>query len=332
MAGNDKRHGAKRREGSKKGPLVGSGGQARRALKGRGPTPPKEIRTGHPAARRAAAAAKRATSSSSSSGGSGRPPGSRTTRRAASKEGTEIVAGRNSVVEALRAAVPGTTLYVAERIDADDRVREALRLASDRGVPVLEGPRTELDRITEGAVHQGLALQVPPYSYATLGDLLARAEEAGQAPLLLALDGITDPRNLGAIVRSAAAFGAHGVIVPERRAAGMTASAWKTSAGAALRVPVARVTNLTRALQELKSEGLFVAGLDGDGSIEVAALEVADEPLVLVVGSEGKGLSRLVGETCDMVARIPIAATTESLNAGIAASVALYEVARRRQG
>ncbi|RZS87598.1 23S rRNA (guanosine2251-2'-O)-methyltransferase [Motilibacter rhizosphaerae] len=333
MAGNDKRHGARRKEGTKKGPTVGSGGQRRRALQGKGPTPPAEERKAHPAARRAASAAKRAASGGSSQGaGSSRPSGSRPpARRGGPKgEGTELVAGRNSVVEALRARVPATTLYVAERIESDDRVKEALKLAGDLHIPVLEGPRPELDRMTDGTLHQGLVLQVPPYRYATPQDLLERAHDSGRPPLLVALDGVTDPRNLGAAVRSAAAFGAHGVIVPERRSVGMTAGAWKASAGAAARLPVARVTNLTRALRELQNGGVFVAGLDGEGSVEVGELEVASDPLVLVVGSEGKGLSRLVRDTCDLVVRIPIAHDTESLNAGIAASIALYEVARRR--
>jgi 23S rRNA (guanosine2251-2'-O)-methyltransferase len=241
-----------------------------------------------------------------------------------------VVAGRNSVVEALRAGIPVKTMYVAGRIDSDDRVREALRFAADRGLPVLETPRGELDRLTDGAVHQGLALQVPPYEYAHPADLLRAARDAGQAALLVALDGITDPRNLGAIVRSAAAFGGHGVIVPERRAAGMTAGAWKTSAGAAARLPVARATNLTRALQDLQKAGCFVVGLDMDGDVRLPELDVAADPLVLVIGSEGKGLSRLVRQTCDLVASIPMQAATESLNAGVAAGVALYEVARRR--
>ena len=336
MAGNDKRHGAKRREGSKKGPQIGSGGQVRRALKGKGPTPAAVERTGHPKARAAAAAAKRAARSESSTAGGGgsraRGTAPRGARRAGSgaREGNELVAGRNSVVEALRANIPVTTLYVAERIETDDRVREALTIATNRGLPLIEAPRAELDRMTEGAVHQGLVLQVPPYAYLTPAQLVQRAADAAETPLLLALDGVTDPRNLGAIVRSAAAFGGHGVIIPERRSAGMTAGAWKASAGAAVRLPVARVTNLTRTLQELKGEGFFVAGLDGEGSVEIGDLEVATEPLVLVVGSEGKGLSRLVRENCDLVVSVPIAATTESLNAGIAASIALYEVARRR--
>jgi 23S rRNA (guanosine2251-2'-O)-methyltransferase len=241
-----------------------------------------------------------------------------------------MVAGRNSVVEALRAGLPVTTVYVASRIDVDDRVREAMKIAAERGLPMLETPRGELDRLTDGAIHQGLALQVPPYSYAHPSDLLAAADDAGQAVLLVALDGVTDPRNLGAVVRSVAAFGGHGVIVPERRAAGMTASAWKTSAGAASRVPVARATNLTRALEELNASGCFVLGLDMHGDVELPELTLAHDPVVLVVGSEGKGLSRLVRETCDVIVSIPMHAATESLNAGVAAGVALYEVARRR--
>jgi 23S rRNA (guanosine2251-2'-O)-methyltransferase len=149
-------------------------------------------------------------------------------------------------------------------------------------------------------------------------------------PLIVVLDGVTDPRNLGAVVRSAAAFGAHGVVVPERRAAGMTASAWKTSAGAAARLRVARATNRTRTLEAYQAAGLFAVGLAADGGIEVAALEVATEPLVLVIGSEGSGLSRLVAQTCDALVRIPMGGGTESLNAGVAAGIALYEIARKR--
>jgi 23S rRNA (guanosine2251-2'-O)-methyltransferase len=173
---------------------------------------------------------------------------------------------------------------------------------------------------------------VPPYAYAHPDDLVSLATEDGQSPLLVALDSITDPRNLGAVVRSAAAFGVHGVVVPERRAAGMTASAWKTSAGSASRVPVARATNLTRQLKAYQSGGLSVVGLDAaaDTGIEDLETAVATAPLVLVIGSEGKGLSRLVRDTCDALVRIPMRSGTESLNAAVAAGVALYEIARRR--
>src|SRR6476659_9900075 len=303
MAGNSQRRGAIRK--SKKGATVGSGGQRRKGLEGTGPTPKAEERTKHVAARRGGA-------------GSGRR----------SRTSSEVVAGRNSVVEALRAEVPVTTMYVAGRIDSDDRVREAMKIATARGIPVLETPRGELDRLTDGAVHQGLALQVPPYEYAHPTDLVD--PQTPGIPLVVALDGITDPRNLGAIIRSVAAFGGHGVVVPERRSVGMTASAWKTSAGAAARVPVALAANLTRALEEYRKAGFFILGLDMEADVQLPDLELATEPIVIVTGSEGKGLSRLVSATCDQIVSIPMSSAVESLNAGIATGVALYEVARRR--
>jgi 23S rRNA (guanosine2251-2'-O)-methyltransferase len=340
MPGNSQRKGAMRSGASRKCPTVGSGGQRRRGLEGKGPTPKAAEREKHVAAKKRRAAQRRdealgkgkgASARAAAGGHRGGPAGRRPARQSrGGKAASEMVAGRNSVVEALRAGLPVTTVYVASRIDVDDRVREAMKIAAERGLPMLETPRGELDRLTDGAIHQGLALQVPPYSYAHPSDLLAAADDAGQAALLVALDGVTDPRNLGAVVRSVAAFGGHGVIVPERRAAGMTASAWKTSAGAASRVPVARATNLTRALEELKASGCFVLGLDMHGDVELPELTLAHDPVVLVVGSEGKGLSRLVRETCDVIVSIPMHAATESLNAGVAAGVALYEVARRR--
>ena len=278
MAGNSQRRGARRTTGSKKGAVVGSGGQRRRGLEGRGPTPPAEQRKGHPAARRAGAAKNAARKPARARG-----------------ESPELLVGRNPVVEALRAQIPTTALYVAVGLEPDERVAEAVQRAADRGVPVLEVGRSELDRMTGGVLHQGIGLQVPPYRYAALDDVLARAIEAPSAELLVALDGVTDPRNLGAVVRSAAAFGAQGVIVPERRSTPMTATAWRTSAGAAARLPVARVTNLVRALRSAKQAGLFVVGLDADGEVALDDLEAAVDPLVVVVGSEGRGLSRLVG-------------------------------------
>ena len=157
-------------------------------------------------------------------------------------------------------------------------------------------------------MHQGVALQLPAYDYAHPDDLLGPALDADSPALIVALDSITDPRNLGAIVRSAAAFGAHGVLIPERRSAGMTAAAWKTSAGAAARLPIARATNLNRTLRAYADAGLFLVGLDGRRDVDIAEVAESSGPLVLVVGSEGDGLSRLVRETCDTVAAIPIAA------------------------
>ncbi|MFA3876685.1 23S rRNA (guanosine(2251)-2'-O)-methyltransferase RlmB [Streptomyces sp. MMCC 100] len=309
-----------RRMSGKKGAQVGSGGKRRRGLEGKGPTPPAEMRKGHAKQRAANAKARRTTT--------GRPQ----QRRGGGRSTSELVVGRNPVYEALREGVPASTLYVQQFIDNDERVREALQLAAERGgINLMEAPRPELDRMTNGLNHQGLVLQVPPYEYAHPEDLVAAAHDEGADPLIVALDGVTDPRNLGAVVRSVSAFGGHGVVVPERRAAGMTAGAWKTSAGTAARTPVARATNLTRALESYQKAGITVVGLAADGEAELGDLEALDGPVVIVVGSEGKGLSRLVGETCDFRVRIPMPGGAESLNAGVAAGIVLYEAARRRR-
>jgi 23S rRNA (guanosine2251-2'-O)-methyltransferase len=328
-----RRAGAGRTKSGK--PRPGTGGQGRRKLEGKGPTPPAALRPGHPAQRRAASSASSASSAGPAGPARPRRPGSapgpapgRTSRGAG--DAPEFVPGRNPVVESLRAGVPAAVLYVGARIQRDERISEAIRLAAGRGVPVLEAGAAELDRLTGGALHQGLALRVRPYAYAHPDDLLARAAGAGQLPLIAALDGVTDPRNLGAVVRSAAAFGAHGVVVPARRGAGVTAGAWKASAGALARVPVARAANLARALASYREAGVFVAGLDPAGDTEIRDLELATAPLALVIGSEGRGLSRIVTQACDVLVRIPIAARTESLNASVAAGIALYEVAAVR--
>ncbi len=325
MPGNSQRRGAVRKT-QKKGAVVGSGGQRRKQLEGRGPTPRAEERPNHPAARGAKSDGPKGADRGGKSSDRGKPRGRAPQRK--DKASSEIVAGRNSVVEALRSHIPGTALFVGSRIDSDDRIRESISLATERGIAVLEAPRGELDRLTDGAVHQGLALQVPPYEYLHPEDLLD--VEMPGIPLIVALDGITDPRNLGAILRSVGAFGAHGVVVPSRRSAGMTATAWKTSAGAAARVKVAQATNLTRALEAYGKAGFFIIGLDADGDVELPGLALADRPLVVVVGSEGKGLSRLVRETCDQIVSIPMSGSTESLNAGIAAAVTLYAISQQR--
>jgi 23S rRNA (guanosine2251-2'-O)-methyltransferase len=189
----------------------------------------------------------------------------------------------------------------------DDRVKEMLSIATHREIPVMEVTRPELDRMAGfDGVHQGVALKVPPYEYAHPQDLLEQVIDRGQTPLFVALDG------------------------PQRRSASVNSAAWKTSAGAAARIPVAIAANLTSMLKDFKKQGVFVLGLDGGGDVSLPSLELADRPVVIVVGSEGKGLSRLVTETCDQIVSIPISASTESLNAGIAASVALYQVSAVR--
>ena len=315
MPGNSQRRGAVRRKG--KPNTAGSGGRVRRGLEGKGPTPKAEDRPYHAAhrAKKAGLAPRR-----SSAPRTGRPG-----------SGPEWVAGRNAVLEAMTAGIPSKAAYVAEGTERDDRLRDILRLAADRGLGLLEVTRAELDRLTGGAVHQGVALQLPAYEYAHPDDLLAAALDADTPALVVALDGVTDPRNLGAIVRSAAAFGAHGVLIPERRAAGMTAAAWKTSAGAAARIPIARATNLNRTLRSYADAGFSLVGLDGRADITIEEIPESSGPLVLVVGSEDTGLSRLVREACDAVAAIRISGNVESLNAGVAAGIALFEITRQRR-
>ncbi|MFU8874901.1 23S rRNA (guanosine(2251)-2'-O)-methyltransferase RlmB [Micromonospora sp. SL4-19] len=368
MAGNSQRRG--RRLTPKAGAPKGSGGKNRDALAGRGRTLPADERPWHKAysgteklpqrtawkqdkERRAAAEEGRApkigqpgtkdTTWGKGSragvpfkGGKGKAAPGRGGPRVApgrkanpAKDSPELLVGRNPVLESLRAQVPATALYTAQGIDIDDRVKEIVRTAADRGIAILEVSRAELDRMTGGVLHQGVGLQVPPFAYEPFEDMVAASLEQA-APLLVALDGVTDPRNLGAVIRSAAAFGAQGVFVPERRAAGITATAWRTSAGAAARVPVAQVTNLTRSLKACKDAGFVVVGLDADGETDLYDLEAAVGPLIVVVGSEGRGLSRLVGETCDLTVSIPMVSDVESLNASVAAAVTLAEVARRR--
>ncbi len=325
MAGNSQRKGAVRRSGrgaGGKGNTAGSGGRVRRGLEGKGPTPRAEDRPYHKAYR-ANQGPKRPPAKSSASSGAG--------RSGRGGSGPEWVVGRNAVLEALEAEIPIKTAYVADGAERDDRLREILKLAADRSIALLEVTRNQLDRLTGGAVHQGVGLQLPAYSYAHPDDLLATALAADTPALIVALDSITDPRNLGAIVRSAAAFGAHGVVIPERRAAGMTASAWKSSAGAAARLPIARATNLNRVLRAYAEAGCILVGLEGGADVVVSDLgEDLAGPVVLVVGSEGAGLARLTRETCDHLAAIPISAGVESLNAGVAAGIALYEISRAR--
>ncbi|HEY4535832.1 MAG TPA: 23S rRNA (guanosine(2251)-2'-O)-methyltransferase RlmB [Enteractinococcus sp.] len=302
-----------RRGGSsrKKGPTKGSGGQGRRKLSGKGPTPKASDRTWHK---------------------NYRPP----TSKKKPERTTDAVAGRNPVVEALEAEVPASTLYVAAGVEMDDRIRKSVRLAADRGIPVLEATEAQLARITDNARHQGIALQVPPYEYENGIDLVSELMDDWEKgyrrnpPLVVALDSITDPHNLGAILRSASAFNADAVIIPSRRSVGVTSTVWKTSAGAAARVPVGQVSNLNNALTEYKKAGMFTIGLDGDGDQSLPGLPLATEPLCVVVGSEGTGLSRLIAENVDQIVSIPISSELESLNASLAAGITLYEIARLR--
>ena len=311
MAGTAKPRGAARTS-SKKGPTGGTGGKNKRRLEGKGPTPKAEDRPYHAAAKRKKAAEKKAA------------PRTRTGR--SEKPKGEIVSGRNAVLEALRASVPATELIVARSIDVDDRVAESLQLALHHQLPIREVHRAEIEGISANS--QGIILAIKPYQYSSFQEI---TERANHPILIVALDGVTDPRNLGAIVRSAAAFGAAGVVMTERRAAAMTASAWKSSAGAAARLPVAQVTNMVRTIEDAQKIGCFVIGLDGESDQSLSGMKVAKENVMIVVGSEGKGLSRLVREKCDLVVSIPMRATTESLNASVATAIALFWVDEQRR-
>jgi 23S rRNA (guanosine2251-2'-O)-methyltransferase len=318
MAGNSKPRGAVR--GSKKGPSSGSGGNNKRRLEGKGPTPKAEDRPYHAAAKRKKAAEKK----DGKRGGTSSPRAAASPRGRSEKPKGEIVSGRNAVLEALRENVPATELIVARSIDVDDRVAESLKLALHHGLNIREVHRAEIENINANS--QGIILAIKPYQYSSFQEI---AEQANHPMMIIALDGVTDPRNLGAIVRSASAFGAAGVVMTERRAAAMTAAAWKSSAGAAARLRVAQVTNLARTIEDAQKLGCFVVGLDGEADVTLSEMKVAKEHLMIVVGSEGKGLSRLVREKCDLV--VSIMASTESLNASVATSIAMFWVDEQRR-
>ncbi|MTH92218.1 MAG: 23S rRNA (guanosine(2251)-2'-O)-methyltransferase RlmB, partial [Actinobacteria bacterium] len=275
MAGNSSRKGAIR--ASKKGPTTGTGGKNKKRLTGKGPTPKAEDRPYHAAAKRKKAVAKKSDSKVV------RKTDGKEVRTTRAPRGDrprgEIVAGRNAVLEALREAVPATELLVARSIDVDDRVAESLKLALHLGLPIREAHRAEVEGISPNS--QGIILAIKPFQYSSFEEIMQRAKYPA---LIVALDGVTDPRNLGAIIRSAAAFGAAGVIMTERRAASMTASAWKSSAGAAARLPIAQVTNLARTIDAAKKEGLFVVGLDGESEDVISSMKVATEAIMIVVG------------------------------------------------
>ncbi|MGC4153193.1 MAG: 23S rRNA (guanosine(2251)-2'-O)-methyltransferase RlmB [Propionicimonas sp.] len=323
MAGNSQRRGATKKQSTP----AGSGGRVRRGLEGKGPTPKAEDRPYHKAYRRRGPNEPGKSPDRLKGSGKG---ASRPRKSGTATAGADWVIGRNAVLEALQAGLPVRRAYVAEGSERDARLRDIFAFAADHGIPLLAATRSELDRLTGGGVHQGVALQLPEFEYADASDVLADAIQADPAGLVVALDSITDPRNLGAIVRSAAAFGAQGVIIPERRSAHMTAAAWKTSAGAAARVPVAQVTNLNRTLKQYADAGFTVVGLAGEAETDVAGFPGIDGPVLLVVGSEGEGLSRLVRENCEVLASIPIGSAVESLNASVAAAIALYEITRSR--
>ena len=238
-----------------------------------------------------------------------------------------ILAGRNPIREALKAGRPVEKLLVASG-DLSGAAQEIIRLAREAGAVVQQVDRARLDHIYPA--HQGMLAYVAAVPYVALEDMLAAAAEKGEDPFLILLDGITDPHNLGAIIRTAECAGAHGVVIPERRAAGLTPAAAKAAAGALNHMPIARVKNLNRAIEALKARGVWVIGTAMDG--EDALKADLTGPMALVIGSEGEGIARLTLEKCDRTVSLPMLGRIESLNASVAAGILMYEIVRARRG
>ncbi|HEY7349326.1 MAG TPA: 23S rRNA (guanosine(2251)-2'-O)-methyltransferase RlmB [Ktedonobacterales bacterium] len=241
----------------------------------------------------------------------------------------EYIWGRNPVLETLRSRRRVYRLLLAEG-GRDAGLTDILREAERRRVSIEYAPRRRLDELTRGAVHQGCVALAAPREYATIEEILALAEQRGEPPLLLILDAIQDIQNLGSLLRTAEAVGAHGVIIPEHRAAGLTPAVDKSSAGAVEHLLVAQVTNLTRTVDALKKGGVWVVGLAGEAAQDYDHVDL-DRPLALVVGNEGKGIGRLLREHCDFLVRLPMRGKVNSLNAAVAGSIVLYEAWRQRE-
>ncbi len=311
MAGNSARQGAVRK--SKKKQTGGSGGKRKKGLSGKGPTPKAADRPGHPASRKATR-----------------------NKKAADREGTtrrEVILGRNAVDEALSAGIPGIELTIADSASEDVRITRARAAAQAAGIPTVVVNKRDLDRIADGLPHQGVALSVAPFHYVELHDVIDHRPPSaqGRQPIIVVLDHLQDGRNLGAIARSSAAYAVAGLVLPNRRAAGVTAAAWRASAGALARLPVAKVTNMARTVAALQKADFLVVGLSATGGSHLQDIDadILDRPLALVVGSEADGISRLVAERCDLLVTIPISDVTESLNAATATAITLDRLRNR---
>ena len=254
-----------------------------------------------------------------------RPP-----RRDADSEADGLIEGRNAVQEALRSGAAIDKLYIA-RGETDSTLRHIASAAREKGVVVVDADRRKLDAMSRTHAHQGVIAVAAVREYAEVEDLLAAARERGEPPLLVVCDELSDPHNLGAVIRTAECAGAHGVIIPKRRSAGLTAVVAKTSAGAVSHLPVARVSNLPACLKELKEAGVWVFGTAADGDTPLYRADLKG-PAAIVIGSEGAGMGRLVAETCDFKVSIPMRGRLNSLNASAAAAILLYEAVRQRLG
>ena len=242
---------------------------------------------------------------------------------------TTLYEGRNAVMELLRAGRTVDKLFVAP--DQNGRMADIIAMARQTGAVVTQVDRRKLDAMSETGVHQGVIAQAAAHAYVSLDDILQTAADRGEAPLILICDGLTDPHNLGAVIRSAETAGAHGVVIPKRRSVGLTATAAKASAGAIEHIGVARVTNLAAAIDELKEKGVWIFGADAGGDRQLYDADFVGSAAI-VIGSEGNGLSRIVRDKCDFIVSIPMKGKVNSLNASAAAAVLLYEAVRQRIG
>lgn len=241
----------------------------------------------------------------------------------------EIIAGKNPVLEALRSGREMNKVWIAEGVKKAG-VAELLQLAREAGIIVQFVPKNKLDQLTDGDNHQGVAASVAAYRYADIDELFESASSRNEDPFFLILDELEDPHNLGSILRTADATGVHGVIIPKRRAVGLTSVVAKTSTGAIEHIPVVRVTNLAQTVDDLKKRGVWIAGTDAKGSADYRQMD-AKLPLAVIIGSEGKGMSRLLKEKCDFLYHMPMVGKVTSLNASVAAALLMYEVLRNRQ-
>jgi 23S rRNA (guanosine2251-2'-O)-methyltransferase len=239
----------------------------------------------------------------------------------------ELIAGKNPVIEALKSEREINKIWIAEG-SQKGQMQQVIHLAKESRVLVQFVPKQKIDQMTK-EVHQGVVAQVAAYEYADLDDLFQNAQKKNETPFFLILDELEDPHNLGSILRTADAAGVHGIIIPKRRAVGLTATVAKASTGAIEHVPVARVTNLARTIAELKERGIWIFGTDAKGSEDYRKMDAA-MPLAIVIGSEGKGISRLIRDNCDFLIHLPMVGHVTSLNASVAASLLIYEVYRKR--
>ena len=239
----------------------------------------------------------------------------------------DLIMGRNTVLEALRSNRDIHKIWIAEGA-TKGQIQQVIAVAKENKVMIQTAPKKKLDQMVEGN-HQGVIAQVAAYQYAEIDDMFKLAESRKEDPFILLLDELEDPHNLGSILRTADASGVHGVIIPKRRAVGLTATVAKSSTGAIEHIPVARVTNLSRTIEELKERGVWIAGTDAKGSQDYRLMD-GTLPLGIVIGSEGKGISRVIKEKCDFLYHLPMVGHVTSLNASVAASLLMYEVYRKR--